>query len=146
MRPERVSVNAAVQSISAHLSFPFIRILLLNFHHIKNSEMERDPLGQNRPFRHQIDSWVAVLTTSASLTARSSDEEDEDMQGIYPGQQAKQADVVDIPLHFKDTVDAKYLDKSLLVALGEIGRHLVTRLQQVSVVNEILADGQVVGF
>ncbi|TIB40349.1 hypothetical protein E3P86_00715 [Wallemia ichthyophaga] len=92
--------------------------------------MERDPLGQNRPFRHQIDS----------------DEEDEDMQGFYPGQQSQQTQIIDTPLQFKPAVDARSLHKPLLVALGEIGRHLVTRLEQVSVVNEISADGKVIAL
>ncbi|TIA90300.1 hypothetical protein E3P99_01649 [Wallemia hederae] len=94
--------------------------------------MERDPLGQNRPFRHQIDS----------------DEEDEDMQGVYPGQEVKPAPPINIDVHLKNAVDAVLHNQPLLVAIGWVGRHYVFLLDNadVSAVNEVVADGQTVAL
>ncbi|TIC00258.1 hypothetical protein E3Q16_04013 [Wallemia mellicola] len=93
--------------------------------------MESDPLGQNRPFRHQIDSLV-YIHLSVQLS---------DSQTV-----TRKMRICMVYILFKHAIEASVHYKPLIVAIGEVGRNLINRMSLEEVSNELVADKQIIAL
>ena len=144
MRGDETSQWNLHPSFAMHLHF----ISLLNrFFQVLNSPSDGERSTRPEQAIQTSDRFVGCERFEiVLLTAQFSDEEDEDMQGVYPGQEVKPAPSINIDVHLKIAIEAALHNQPLLVAIGWVGRHFVSLLDNadVSAVNEVVADGQTV--